>query len=387
MSFRKIDASTSFAFCAAAFLAASLPARASATSTHACYPSSADADGDGYAKKGTASVSKSTTSIHCPSGYVDKANDCNDGNSAIHPRRHEIANNQVDDDCDGTADEPEITYPSDIYQITYPNGFAIPTTIPYVGFLCMILGGELSTTVSYRDYMYYDRVVQTPKSVINPNDVPSDMSWTVWVDGVAPSHPYKARVNFSCDGNALVTSDAFYVYNDPADGAFPPAWARYYIVNRALKEVMRSEHGEVGYRGTSKVDGTAYGASTGEKWCSEFYAKMADVALNGISGATTTSDIKSFFSNHGSWKSGLPTYLGSGNYIPMDFDQDGSKDHSTMVLALGTPNSNGDWTVRTIEGNCANEVCINLQVRDASMVGEGLLTGNQNMFDSWVYDF
>lgn len=372
---------------ASLLLAAGLPASASASVNRNCYPASADKDHDGYAKEGTASQSRSTTTLHCPSGYVDKAGDCDDNNASIHPRRYEEKpHNSTDDDCDGETDEPEINYPSNIYTITYPFGFWIPMTLTGWEQLCMSFG-KLTAKAEYREYTNnstYTNLKSTGAVAITPADLPSDLKWSMWVGGLSPGRPYTTTVKFFCNGTQYHSSDPYYVYTDPSDGASSDKWARYWIVNRAFKEVMRSEHGEVGYRGTVAADGKAYGANYGELWCSEFYARTADVALNGIRDADTTSDIRNFFTDHGSWRSGSPTNLGAGNYIPLDYNSDGTKDHSTMVLGQSAY-KNGAWYIWTIEGNSGNEVQINEQRIDSEMVGEGLLTGRQGMFDSWLY--
>ncbi len=59
----------------------------------------ADADGDGY---GDASVSQIACSA--PANYVADDTDCDDGDSAVHPRAVEVCND-IDDDCDGLIDE------------------------------------------------------------------------------------------------------------------------------------------------------------------------------------------------------------------------------------------------------------------------------------------
>ncbi len=58
-----------------------------------------DQDADGY---GTAT----TTSNACvlPFGYVETADDCDDGDASVHPGAEETCNG-IDDDCDGDADE------------------------------------------------------------------------------------------------------------------------------------------------------------------------------------------------------------------------------------------------------------------------------------------
>ncbi len=58
-----------------------------------------DADGDGY---GDPSVD--SASCEQPSGYVEDATDCNDGDDDVNPAATEACNG-IDDDCDGTVDE------------------------------------------------------------------------------------------------------------------------------------------------------------------------------------------------------------------------------------------------------------------------------------------
>lgn len=62
-----------------------------------------DADGDGYGDAARKTVSCSTMTI-MPSGFVATRDDCDDGNSAIHPGVTDTSNG-VDDDCDGSTDE------------------------------------------------------------------------------------------------------------------------------------------------------------------------------------------------------------------------------------------------------------------------------------------
>ncbi len=65
----------------------------------------ADRDGDGYGDE-------TTTDVGCeaPTGYVANDNDCDDYNSAINPGEREDCGNGIDDDCDGTADDPDTLY-------------------------------------------------------------------------------------------------------------------------------------------------------------------------------------------------------------------------------------------------------------------------------------
>jgi len=63
-----------------------------------------DGDGDGY---GNAAVIWTVCSFaDMPPGYVTNADDCDDGDAAVHPGADEVCN-EVDDDCDGIVDYAE----------------------------------------------------------------------------------------------------------------------------------------------------------------------------------------------------------------------------------------------------------------------------------------
>jgi hypothetical protein len=60
----------------------------------------ADADADGF---GNSAVTQSACTA--PIGYVSNNADCNDNLSAVNPNAQEICGNQIDDNCNGSADE------------------------------------------------------------------------------------------------------------------------------------------------------------------------------------------------------------------------------------------------------------------------------------------
>jgi hypothetical protein len=60
----------------------------------------ADADGDGYGD-----AASTDRACSAPGGYVADASDCDDGDGDVHPGATETCSG-VDDDCDGTVDEP-----------------------------------------------------------------------------------------------------------------------------------------------------------------------------------------------------------------------------------------------------------------------------------------
>jgi hypothetical protein len=59
-----------------------------------------DADADGF---GDSSVT--LTDCDQPEGYVSDSTDCDDENPDVNPGATEIADNEIDDDCDGEIDE------------------------------------------------------------------------------------------------------------------------------------------------------------------------------------------------------------------------------------------------------------------------------------------
>jgi hypothetical protein len=61
----------------------------------------ADSDEDGYGD-----AASSTGACSAPTGYTDDAQDCDDGDGAVNPAATEVCN-EVDDDCDGDADEAD----------------------------------------------------------------------------------------------------------------------------------------------------------------------------------------------------------------------------------------------------------------------------------------
>ena len=64
-----------------------------------------DNDGDGYGS--TTSGHVETCSNTPPAGYADSSDDCNDTDADIHPGAQEVCDNNVDNDCDGKADDED----------------------------------------------------------------------------------------------------------------------------------------------------------------------------------------------------------------------------------------------------------------------------------------
>ncbi len=79
-----------------------------------------DGDGDGYGDPGSA-----VKATYQMPGYVADNTDCNDGDSSIHPGAAEIADDGVDQDCNGSDLQSLITY----YQDNDHDGYGNPENI------------------------------------------------------------------------------------------------------------------------------------------------------------------------------------------------------------------------------------------------------------------
>ncbi|MCB9758441.1 MAG: hypothetical protein H6739_01240 [Alphaproteobacteria bacterium] len=82
----------------------------------------ADADADSFGDAAT-----STVQCDQPSGYVADSADCDDGDAGVNPDGTEVCNG-IDDDCDGTTDEPDATDASAWYADADADSFGDATT-------------------------------------------------------------------------------------------------------------------------------------------------------------------------------------------------------------------------------------------------------------------
>jgi hypothetical protein len=73
-----------------------------------------DVDGDGYG-----SETFSTQSCEQPSGYVDNTDDCDDMDSTISPDAQEICDGNIDNDCDGSADDADDSVDASTFSTYY----------------------------------------------------------------------------------------------------------------------------------------------------------------------------------------------------------------------------------------------------------------------------
>ena len=352
------------------FLMASMPAHANTTKW--CYPASADADGDGYARPGTPmeEAPVSSSALNCPSGFVGGGGDCNDNDSDIHPYNEEIAFNGVDDNCDGHIDEAKAEY-SAAGNANTTTGFAIKvlvkdsaiTDVPR-GLAAQI---EYSKLVGSRTLSNWTTLPMTPVALAPLGPLGGlatrQPSVILNVTGLQPATVYVAKVRFyrtAVNGYVQVgtVSEPYYT---TTTGIGAVEEARTNILLRGFKELDESNRGRVGYRGSVQADGKRYGASGNEKWCSEFYVwvskpyvSYASIPYLGL--PTAVDGVVTFFKIKDAYYSDpvLPLSGGSpvarrGDYMPVN-----DKNHSTMLLGIETATS----TVWTLEGNSGNHVKI-----------------------------
>jgi Putative metal-binding motif len=395
--------------CLAVFLMASLtigglaPAAQAATKKIICYPASADVDGDGYARPFTTAMAvtptgimminrptegveltvDATKSMNCPSGYVNEATDCDDYNAAVHPFNDEIAFNGIDDNCNDVTDEPGPIY-SAAGNGNTASSFNVTFHVRHAQMVAA--AGNLWVRLYLRNLSSSQTLVGLPMTQVTGLSAYYPYA-TVAVTGLAPSTVYSVFARFyAMTGGVLMQigpeSDTYYTTTDaavPVRGMAPllaeaAGAQRTTMLLRAFKELDDSNRGRVGYRGSVHRDGTRYGASLNEKWCTEFYAWVTKTYVVYPSLPTTVDDAIDFFSDRGAYygATSLATVGRRADYLPSDSDGDGTLNHSTMFLAYDT--SYSPPMVWTIEGNWGNRVTVSRRSIGSDIQGLGHVT-------------
>ena len=344
----------------------SVPARAEENSndTITCYKSTDDIDKDGYAKKGASgTVLVGKDDLHCPVNWVDRDGDCNDYNSKIHPRTDDIAGNYVDDNCADGIDEPIPYYHKNGWNIT-SSSFSLLMRLNHKDWIDMQKLGvpfEAEAWVeSLRDALH-PKVVTVPTKYWEPGMVSLDLK------SLTPSTVYRVRVRFKLCladmGCSYSPWSPYYYSTTEYEYLLSPDvdFKRTKILTRAFMQYMDYSYGTNGYRGWRDPDGTAYGASIGENWCSEFYSWVVDPYVKWLYYGTP-SDIKGVSTGFNIFN-GLfspnyaPSMASSGDYLGLDTNSDGIANHSAMVLEWDK--SLGQFW--TIEGNLNNAIVVKMR--------------------------
>ncbi len=326
-----------------------------------CYSKGFDHDGDGWAGLQSSDPDTKTAyrqfsfsgglRLNCPAGYVKFIDDCNDRDENVHPKHAEVGFNAHDDDCDGVTDEPMFearpnTTSSFRFQVDINSQAALDHA------------SELFAQVSYASLADSDNLRQTGKFAVHPSG--NRHTVQLAVSNLAPLTAYRAQVTFlTRDGNGnyqpigpvLADSDWHYTITD---GQGAEGRTRATIIERGFAEYRASNQGMVGYRGTVDPDGTRYGADRDEAWCTEFYVWVTKTNLRRMAGRDSWDEMIEYFRNARSFlpETQLATAAVPGDYLVMDTDGDGKKNHSGMFLAYEASHDRA-WT---LEGNSGNAV-------------------------------
>jgi hypothetical protein len=344
------------------------PAQAEAKT---CYANADDMDGDKYAKIGALGVEKHLASydMHCPQGFVDRAGDCNDHNSSVHPRAPEVGYNGIDDNCNGMVDEPVFRYHADGSR----NGttdFTLEFKLNHPDIRAAALDGNLHVMIRYFMLGHEDDLVTLPICRVATFDSRTEIG-SVNVLNVLSGRVYAVTlrffrrdpyVQFTDIGPKHDTSDTnrYYTMTDSSNEGLHK---RFQIVMKGLAEYDASQEGRVGYAGSERRDGQRYSADFNEEWCSEFYVWTTRHWVEDISG-TGVEALMDFFYDHAQLHSATEIPVGSpGDYLPLDPEGDGSASHSAMFLAYDSFSGK----VWTLEGNWGNEVQVKKRTGDWGM--------------------
>src|SRR4030042_6839590 len=363
-----------------------------AKDTKTCFLDDDDGDNDGYSRDGAPKQEnvpvKSSEKLNCPSGYVRFENDCDDTKSDIHPRRDEIAGDGKDNKCNGKTDEPDFVYFADNKNnwVTQ-NSFKIKMKLKDARVYSF--RSSLEAKVFYAS-LSRTQTVPEKRVPVQMQHEGSNHYGIIEITELVPNNVYRARVEFYGKGSNKRIGDGTDWYYTSTSGPSAEDQMRTNVVLRAFYELNESNLGKVGYKGTSKSDGTKYGANSKELWCSEFYSWVNEPYVKWMKNENSTSALISFFKNQGSYFStGEIQSVGTrGDYAGMSMDDDSAKEHSGMFLAYDSSSKNNlpdeckvdDVPKETpviwlIEGNVGNQVGIGC--RNGNEVGGlGHVRGN-----------
>lgn len=335
------------------------PPNGGGTKVKKCYAAGNDQDHDGYAQSGAplSSVTVDSSALSCPAGYVDFADDGQDNAALVHDFQEEIAFNGVDEDQDGKRDETEFVYPNSASEIT-PNSFTLYAKVNDSRVLNA--GANLYARVVYWSLNQPNQPKYTGIHAAQVLGVGGVAVVKKTVTGLLATTVYRAEVEFWLKTGTTysvmpVPSDSYYT---TTNGTTPKSLARTRILLRAFREWNDSEHGKVGYSGTVARDGTRYGASANEKWCTEFNAWSGAPDLRDMAGIDSFDKMIRYYQDRGSYygQDRIADLADRGDYLALDSDGDGGINHSGMFLALD--HSVASPNVWTIEGNSGNHVKI-----------------------------
>ena len=185
----------------------------------------ADVDGDGFGGLFPAV----TTCGAPPEGYVDNSNDCNDDVASINPAALEVCNDNVDDNCNGLADDADPTTSEDslttFYEDNDADGFGALTRPEQ---RCQIRAGLVDNFTDCDDRT--NQITNFPQIEDADQDGYGDDVGTVMS---CPGHPGTADNRDDCDDNdpwvnipkpwyTDIDGDGYGEGDPESFGCFPP---------------------------------------------------------------------------------------------------------------------------------------------------------------------
>ncbi len=342
----------------------------SQATTRDCFDASQDADGDGYARNGATSIKITvlhSQKLNCPNGYVKQEGDLSDddipGNREIHPRRTEIPNDDLDNNCNSLEDEPSFVYPiNNSGNWVTSNSFKVKMKInDRVIEDARARGDRVGAVVTHTKL----KESGTSTSNITIHSVIWEPSGrhlfaTVTVPNLEPNTVYRATIQFTNLANSSQLGFPTALYYTSTTGPAKEDKRRTGILLRGFHEQNEYEEGRVGYLGRPYEDGSKYGSRPTEAWCSEFYAWATKPYIKGVKNETSVPKLVRFFKYRHSYRSknDIPaTALNQdfrGDYLPQFEDTTKILGHSSMFLAYDA----GENKVWTLEGNVSDGIAV-----------------------------
>jgi hypothetical protein len=199
-----------------------------------------DVDSDGYG-----AVNYTTESCEQPSGYVATGDDCDDLNAAIHPAAQEVCDGDIDNDCDGLADDADDSVDSVTFSTYYIDGDAdgygdstaasvtqctMPSGYANMGDDCddaEALANPGETEVC-NDGLDNDCSGDAPECALPAFGGPADASASVVGDSNSSSFGYTDMVlgDFDADGNTDLAVADYYAKN--SNGSYGAGAVHFY---------------------------------------------------------------------------------------------------------------------------------------------------------------
>jgi hypothetical protein len=293
-----------------------------------------------------------------PSGYVATADDCDDLNAAINPAAQEVCDGDVDNDCDGVADDADdsvdsVTF-STYYIDTDADGYGdstaatltqctMPSGYANMGDDCddveaLVNPGE---TEVCNDGLDNDCSGDAPECALPAFGGPSDAVASVVGGNGAESFGQTGMVlgDFDGDGNTdLAVAD---YYGDSSTGTYDAGTVDFYYGPLSTTGITS----QGGYEGANSSDLLGYGMANVGDWTGD----GADELIIGAPGfdsqynsagtiylvSGTTSVLEADSNNLGSME-GEGTYNYFGRVVTNVGDVDGSGDNATAMGGYGT---------------------------------------------------